>query len=59
MSGTNAKHMAAVEIYFTEFGRVRASASVIGERPSYGVRVGIHTTEHDRLFHDAYGMQQG
>ena len=36
MAGTNAKFTAAVEAYFTELGRVRASGGATGERSSYG-----------------------
>ena len=36
MTGTNAKLAAAVESYFGDLGRVRASGSTTGERPSYG-----------------------
>ena len=36
MTGTNAKLSAAVETYFTDLGRVRASGGATGERSSYG-----------------------
>ena len=36
MAGTNAKLTAAVEAYFTDLGRVRASGGATGERSSYG-----------------------
>ena len=36
MAGTNAKLSAAVEAYFTDLGRVRASGGATGERSSYG-----------------------
>ena len=36
MAGTNAKFTAAVEAYFTDLGRVRASGGATGERSSYG-----------------------
>ena len=36
MTGTNAKLSAAVEAYFTDLGRVRASGGATGERSSYG-----------------------
>ena len=36
MTGTNTKLTAAVEAYFTDLGRVRASGGATGERSSYG-----------------------
>ena len=36
MTGTNTKPTAAVEAYFTDLGRVRASGGATGERSSYG-----------------------
>ena len=36
MTGTNAKLTAAVEAYFVDLGRVRASGGATGERSSYG-----------------------
>ena len=36
MSGTNTKLTAAVEAYFSDLGRVRASGGATGERSSYG-----------------------
>ena len=36
MTGTNAKLTAAVETYFADLGRVRASGGATGERSSYG-----------------------
>ena len=36
MSGTDTKLTAAVETYFTDLGRVRASGGATGERSSYG-----------------------
>ena len=36
MAGTNAKLTAAVEAYFTDLGRVRASGGATGERSAYG-----------------------
>ena len=36
MSGTDTKLTAAVEAYFTDLGRVRASGGATGERSSYG-----------------------
>ncbi len=36
MSGTNTKLTAAVEAYFADLGRVRASGGATGERSSYG-----------------------
>ena len=36
MAGTNAKFAAAVEAYFSDLGRVRASGGATGERSSYG-----------------------
>ena len=36
MAGTNAKLSAAVEAYFTDLGRVRASGGATGERSTYG-----------------------
>ena len=36
MAGSNAKLSAAVEAYFTDLGRVRASGGATGERSSYG-----------------------
>lgn len=36
MAGTNAKLSAAVEAYFADLGRVRASGGATGERSSYG-----------------------
>ena len=36
MTGTNAKLTQAVEAYFTDLGRVRASGGATGERSSYG-----------------------
>ena len=36
MTGTNKKLMAAVEAYFTDLGRVRASGGATGERSSCG-----------------------
>ena len=36
MAGTNAKLSAAVEAYFIDLGRVRASGGATGERSSYG-----------------------
>ena len=36
MAGTDTKLTAAVEDYFTELRRVRASGSVTGERSAYG-----------------------
>ena len=36
MAGTNAKLTQAVEAYFTDLGRVRASGGATGERSSYG-----------------------
>ena len=36
MTGTNAKLTAAVETYFADFARVRASGGATGERSSYG-----------------------
>ena len=36
MAGTSARFSAAVEAYFTDLGRVRASGGATGERSSYG-----------------------
>ena len=36
MSGTNTKLTSAVEAYFTDLGRIRASGGATGERSSYG-----------------------
>ena len=36
MTGTNTKLSAAVETYFADLGRVRASGGATGERSSYG-----------------------
>ena len=36
MTGTNAKLTAAVEAYFADLGRVRASGGATGERSAYG-----------------------
>jgi len=41
MTGTNKKLMAAVEAYFTDLGRVRASGGATGERSSYGPLTGL------------------
>ncbi|MCY4311398.1 MAG: DNA methyltransferase, partial [Rhodospirillaceae bacterium] len=41
MAGTNAKLSAAVEAYFTDLGRVRASGGATGERSSYGPLAGL------------------
>ena len=36
MSGTSTKLATAVETYFTDLGRIRASGGATGERSSYG-----------------------
>ena len=36
MAGTNTKLTAAVETYFADLGRIRASGGATGERSSYG-----------------------
>ena len=36
MTGTSAKLTAAVEVYFADLARVRASGGATGERSSYG-----------------------
>ena len=41
MTGTNKKLMAAVEAYFADLGRVRASGGATGERSSYGPLTGL------------------
>ena len=41
MAGTNAKLAAAVEAYFAELRRVRASGGATGERSSYGPLAGL------------------
>ena len=41
MTGTSTKLTAAVEAYFTDLGRVRASGGATGERSSYGPLAGL------------------
>ena len=41
MVGTNTKQVAAVEAYFTDLRRVRASGGATGERSSYGPLTGL------------------
>ena len=41
MTGTNKKLTAAVEAYFADLGRVRASGGATGERSSYGPLTGL------------------
>ena len=41
MAGTKVKLSPAVEAYFTNLGRVRASVGAIGERSAYGPLAGL------------------
>ena len=54
MTGTNKKLTAAVEMYFTDLRRVRASGGATGERSSYGPLNGLLTAVGATLKPKAY-----
>ena len=58
MTGTNAKLTQAVEAYFTDLGRVRASGGATGERSSYGPLANLLNAVGAALMPEVFCVQE-